>query len=90
MAREKRRRWYHWRVLAQRSRGENVQVGPLDDHDGTPSQFDELVVGHWIHLERMDTRAWWMALGELRLWIQVMANGTVIVTNQETGKRLTP
>lgn len=27
------------------------------------TEFDELVVGRWIHLEQMDTGVWWMSVG---------------------------
>lgn len=26
-------------------------------------EFDELVIDHWLHLEQMDTRDWWIGIG---------------------------
>lgn len=56
--------------------------------------FDELVVGDWIHLERMDHRAWWMCIGDTHFWITIPADpakpvlvglqeGTVMVDGKE-------
>lgn len=45
-----------WRVLAQ---GNNGQVSLAVD--GT--EFDELVVGDWLHLERLDFRTWALIVG---------------------------
>lgn len=36
----------------------------LSEHtliEGT--EFDELVVGRWLHIEQMDTSMWWMTIG---------------------------
>ncbi|MFO0684398.1 MAG: hypothetical protein U0234_20260 [Sandaracinus sp.] len=41
--------------------------------------FDELVVGGWLHIEWMDDRAWWMRLGDMRVWITVNAPDDVRV-----------
>ena len=45
-----------------------------------PSQFDELVVDRWLHIEQMDSRAWWMQIGDHTLWVKVNADGTGVVT----------
>lgn len=51
-------------------------------------QFDELVVDHWMHLEKMDVRSWWMQVGEREFWIVVNEDGTVTVTETtEEGPR---
>ncbi len=65
---------HKWRVLA---------------HDGhkrieleNKGAFDELVVDHWLHLERMDEREWLLALGhdpEVAIWITVKDDGRVAV-----------
>lgn len=44
--------------------------------DGT---FDELVVDHWMHVESMDERTWWMRIGDARIMAYVAADGTVSV-----------
>lgn len=28
-----------------------------------PTEFDELVVGRWLHIEQVGARVWWMAIG---------------------------
>lgn len=46
--------------------------------------FDELVVDHWFHLERMQSHAWWMRVGERRFWIAIdPGSGAVTVSEQE-------
>lgn len=42
--------------------------------------FDELVVGKWFHLERMDTGWWWMRFGDCQVSIAVRPNGEARVT----------
>lgn len=39
------------------------------------TEFDELVVGRWIHVEQMDVGRWWMAIGGLVVWVQVDRDG---------------
>lgn len=53
--RNESKRCARWRVLAQDgARKVDMSV------EGT--EFDELVVGEWLHIERMDTRDWWMGV----------------------------
>lgn len=47
--------------------------------------FDELVVDHWIHLERMDTHTWWMRLGQREFDIEIERTGEVKV-HERTGE----
>lgn len=28
-----------------------------------PTEFDELAVGNWLHIEQMDVGSWWMTVG---------------------------
>ena len=42
-------------------------------------EFDELVVGDWLHLEQMGNREWWARIGEVHLWISIPAKGAVKV-----------
>jgi hypothetical protein len=41
--------------------------------DGT--EFDELVVGHWIHVEQMDSRLWWMNIAGVTINVRVDRDG---------------
>jgi hypothetical protein len=40
------------------------------------TEFDELVIGRWIHLEQMDATQWWLAIGGV----------TVLVTADRDGR----
>lgn len=71
MTRKARRAGDTWRILAQ---------GPDGPHDLSSDQlpgteFDELVVGQWIHLEQMDTNSWWMNIGGVTVWVRATRNG---------------
>jgi hypothetical protein len=61
-----------WRVLARGDNGEPIE--PL-----TSGTFDELVVDHWLHIEQMDTRVWWLRVGDARLMATIEADGRVVV-----------
>ena len=50
-----------------------------------PSEFDELVVGDWLHIEQMNHDSYWMLVGGYRLWID-LSGKSVSVTND--GKEL--
>jgi hypothetical protein len=39
------------------------------------TEFDELVVGRWIHIEQMDTTQWWMNIGGLTVWVKADRDG---------------
>jgi hypothetical protein len=39
------------------------------------TEFDELVVGQWIHLEQMDTGSWWMNVGGVTVNIRADRDG---------------
>lgn len=39
------------------------------------TEFDELVVGRWIHIEQMDTGRWWMNVGGVTLWVTADREG---------------
>lgn len=41
--------------------------------DGT--EFDELVIGRWIHLEQMNDRQWWMNIGGVTIWVTADRDG---------------
>jgi len=50
-----------------------------------PSEFDELAVGDWLHIEQMNHDSYWMLVGGYRLWID-LSGKTISVTND--GKEL--
>ena len=60
-----------WRILAHK---DGVRVALKNE--GT---IDEVVVDHWLHLEQMDERLWWMRLGDARIMITVEPDGTIRV-----------
>lgn len=39
------------------------------------TEFDELVVGSWLHVEQMDTGTWWMSVGGVTLWVKADRDG---------------
>jgi len=39
------------------------------------TDFDELVVGEWIHIEQMDTGFWWMNIGGVTVHVKADADG---------------
>jgi hypothetical protein len=39
------------------------------------TEFDELVVGRWIHIEQMDTGKWWMNVGGVTINITADRDG---------------
>jgi hypothetical protein len=41
--------------------------------------LDEVVIDHWLHLEQMDDRKWWMRVGDARLLVLVLEDGRVQV-----------
>lgn len=52
------------------------------------SEFDELVVADWLHIEQMGDRSWWMRIGDggsgnpgagVTLWIEIDPRGPVTV-----------
>lgn len=38
-------------------------------------EFDELTIDHWLHLERMDTRVWWLQIGDDMVMITIDRDG---------------
>lgn len=39
------------------------------------TEFDELVIGHWIHLEQMNASQWWMNIGGVTVWVTADRDG---------------
>ncbi len=50
--------------------GECLQTTVLDR-----TEFDELVVGSWAHIEQMDTGVWWANIGGVTLWVRADRDG---------------
>lgn len=44
-------------------------------HELSGTEFDELVIGEWIHLEQMDNHSWWMNVGGVTLWVRADRDG---------------
>lgn len=60
-----------WRVLAHEG-SEAIAVK-------NRGVFDEVVVDHWLHVEQMDEREWWIRVGDVRISTRIHANGSVEV-----------
>lgn len=79
----------HWRILAHELDGSSYGEPIEDDHEHRgPSEFDELVVDEWLHLEQLDKRLWYMRLGPLLIHVTVGERGRakqVSVTCDEDG-----
>ena len=60
-----------WRFLAHGAQGttqlENAGV------------FDELVVDDWLHVEQLDERVWWLRVGDARIMVTLIDDGTATV-----------
>ncbi len=73
-----------WRVLAHgRRKSFSVQSkdyppGVLQHREARPEReiFDELVIDRWFHLEQMDTRLWFLAIGEDKVMIEIGKDGS--------------
>lgn len=59
-----------------------VEAGPDVSHEGKGG-FDEIVVGDWLHIERMDRRVYWMRLGQREADIEIDHSGQPIVRWRE-------
>lgn len=42
--------------------------------------FDDLFVDAWLRCEQMDSRLWWLRVGELHLWARFRQDGRVEVS----------
>lgn len=50
-----------------------AEFGEAHEFPGT--EFDELVVGNWAHIEQMDTGFWWMTIGGVVLHVKADRDG---------------
>jgi hypothetical protein len=69
-----------WRMLIRT--GTRAEPKTLEHRN--EGVLDELVVDDWLHLEQMDTRAWWMRVGDYTLDIYIEKDGTAKVLVQKT------
>jgi hypothetical protein len=54
-------------------KGEDSQ---WEKHTEIPdTEFDELVIGNWIHLEQMSTGTWWMNIAGVTVWVKADRDG---------------
>jgi hypothetical protein len=44
-------------------------------HVLTATEFDELAVGRWLHIEQMDSGHWWLNVGGVTMHIEVDPDG---------------
>lgn len=64
-----RRAGGRWRLLAH----ETLPHGASGEahHVNIPgTEFDELVVGQWLHVEQMGSGSWWMAVGGVTVHVR--------------------
>lgn len=52
-----------------------VRAGSRAEHDLAGTEFDELVVGHWLHVEQMGNGYWWMSVGGVTLHVRADRDG---------------
>ncbi|RMF00383.1 MAG: hypothetical protein D6773_11525 [Alphaproteobacteria bacterium] len=57
-----------WRLLAHKESGD-LSI----ENEGL---FDELVLDHWFHMERMQERLWWLRVGDARLLVELHEDGS--------------
>ncbi len=72
-----------WRVLVHRSDGTPHPIELRSEQYVARTEFDELVIGKWIHLEQMGERTWWMRVGNYTLYITIDGYGRPEVSIQE-------
>ena len=68
-----------WRVTRQ----VNGQAQHIDNH----GLLDEVVVGDWLHLEKLDPGQWWLRVGDADVAITLEAGGAVRVDVTRGGHR---
>jgi hypothetical protein len=77
VARMAKRPGRSWRLSAYYRNG----IKRFEATDAGKFTFDELVVDHWLHVEQMNNRDWWMRIGgDLNLFVHIDGKGKVTVT----------
>jgi hypothetical protein len=59
--------------------------GPFQVVITKSAEIDEIVIGDWLHIERLNTRAVWVRLGEQRFTVYIPAKKTdpIIINRQD-------
>lgn len=83
-----RRAGARWRLLVNGANGPAHHITPdpkfaAAHPDGAYSrthliahtEFDELAVGSWLHIEQMDNRVWWMNIGGVTVHVTADRDG---------------
>lgn len=72
-------------------------VLPDNEHREThvleATEFDELAVGRWLHVEQMDAGRWWARIGDVTVQIEVDRDGrprAIAITGPDTAHASTP
>jgi hypothetical protein len=61
------------RILAQRC--DFAERGLETRQVLAETEFDELVVGQWLHIEQMDSGFWWMNIGGVTVHVKADRDG---------------
>jgi hypothetical protein len=56
-----------WRILAHVSDGK-IEIT-------NQGELDEVVIGQWFHLERLDDNEWWLRVGDARILVSIGKQG---------------
>jgi hypothetical protein len=78
MTRAKAKPGASWRVSSRHPRHGFGGGASSIDHPG--SIIDEVVIDGWLHLEQMDTRRWWMRVGDLHINVHLRTDGSTRVS----------
>lgn len=86
-AKKLRRAGSPWRLLVHEPRGvshhvtsQRSWVGGGDSewsrtHELPGTEFDELVVGRWLHIEQLDDHLWWLDVGGVTIHVSADRDG---------------
>ena len=67
-----------WRVTSYDAAHRRVET---ESKGGTV--LDEVVIDQWFHLEQMDTRHWWLGIGDVHIHIWIGRDGRPAVSVEE-------
>lgn len=60
-----------WRLRAVNAQGEEF----ISNETSGKWHFDEVVVDHWLHVEQMSQREYWLKVGDAHIWIDIGEDG---------------
>lgn len=69
-----RRAGGRWRLLAHEALPHGAS-GQAHHVEIPGTEFDELVVGAWLHVEQMGSGSWWMAVGGVTVHVRADRDG---------------